>query len=105
MNLFKKFCLLLVMSVATFCVQAATEKVNGITIWSTGFENYAVGDMLVGTSGSHFLNAGYYSDDNESVVGSHGGVIEFDEPCGYASPFTDMGTKYFNVNTNPLLHL
>ena len=69
MNLFKKLGLCLVMSVAAFCVQAATEKVNGITIWSTGFENYAVGDMLVGTSGSHFLYTGY-DFDNESVVGS-----------------------------------
>ena len=69
MNLVKKLGLSLVMSVVALCVQAATEKVNGITIWSTGFENYAVGDMLVGTSGSHFLNAGHDSD-NESVVGS-----------------------------------
>ena len=73
-------------------------KIDYSTIWSTGFEGYSSGDTLVGASSSHSLYAGYDSD-NESVVGSHGGVMEFDEPCGYASPFTDMGTNYFQVNT------
>ena len=74
-------------------------KIDYSTIWSTGFENYAVDDMLVGISGSHFLYAGCYSDDNESVVGSNESVTGFDESCGYASPFTDMGSNCFNVNT------